>query len=47
MPSMQKFFFAFLWSKACNALAARFGALVPIYGTLGNLADCANYYGAT
>ncbi|MCX2957927.1 MAG: phosphate ABC transporter permease PstC, partial [Serratia symbiotica] len=34
LPSMQKFGFAFLWSKAWDAPAERFGALVPIYGTL-------------
>ncbi|NIG98141.1 MAG: ABC transporter permease subunit [Serratia symbiotica] len=34
LPSMQKFGFAFLWSKAWDAPAERFSALVPIYGTL-------------
>lgn len=34
LPSMQKFGFAFLWSKDWDAPAERFGALVLIYGTL-------------
>lgn len=34
LPSMEKFGFAFLWSKEWDAPAEQFGALVPIYGTL-------------
>ena len=33
-PSMQKFGFAFLWTKEWDAPAEQFGALVPIYGTV-------------
>jgi phosphate transport system permease protein len=33
-PSIQKFGFSFLWTSEWNAQAQRFGALVPIYGTL-------------
>lgn len=33
-PSIQKFSFAFLWTKEWDAPAERFGALVPIYGTV-------------
>lgn len=34
LPSIQKFGFAFLWSKEWDAPAEQFGALVPIYGTI-------------
>lgn len=34
LPSMEKFGFSFLWTREWDALAERFGALVPIYGTL-------------
>ena len=33
-PSIQKFGFAFLWTKTWDAPNEQFGALVPIYGTL-------------
>jgi len=33
-PSIQKFGFAFLWTKTWDAPNEEFGALVPIYGTL-------------
>ncbi len=33
-PSMQKFGFEFLWSGEWNPPAEKFGALIPIYGTL-------------
>lgn len=33
-PSIQKFGFAFLWTKEWDAPAEQFGALVPIYGTI-------------
>jgi phosphate transport system permease protein len=33
-PSLQKFGLAFLWNSEWNPPADRFGALVPIYGTL-------------
>ena len=33
-PSIQKFGFAFLWTKEWDAPNEIFGALVPIYGTL-------------
>src|SRR5262245_39271559 len=33
-PSIQKFGFSFLWSAEWNAPAQKFGALIPIYGTL-------------
>ncbi|QCR37733.1 phosphate ABC transporter permease PstC [Nissabacter sp. SGAir0207] len=33
-PSIQKFGFAFLWTKEWDAPAEQFGALVPIYGTV-------------
>src|SRR5262245_25605865 len=33
-PSMQKFGLQFLWTSEWNPPAQRFGALVPIYGTL-------------
>lgn len=33
-PSMEKFKFAFLWSKEWDPPAEQFGALVPIYGTV-------------
>ena len=34
LPSMEKFGFSFLWTREWDAPAERFGALVPIYGTL-------------
>jgi len=34
LPSIQKFGFNFLWTSEWNPPAERFGALVPIYGTL-------------
>lgn len=34
LPSLQKFGFAFLWTREWDAPAGQFGALVPIYGTL-------------
>ncbi|VVE28607.1 phosphate ABC transporter permease subunit PstC [Pandoraea eparura] len=34
LPSIQKFGFAFLWTKEWDPPADHFGALVPIYGTL-------------
>jgi len=34
VPSIQKFGFHFLWTSEWNPPAERFGALVPIYGTL-------------
>nr|WP_154325527.1 phosphate ABC transporter permease PstC [Pantoea sp. 201603H] len=34
LPSMEKFGFAFLWTKEWDAPNEQFGALVPIYGTL-------------
>ncbi|VVE44683.1 phosphate ABC transporter permease PstC [Pandoraea soli] len=34
LPSIQKFGFAFLWTKEWDPPAEHFGALVPIYGTL-------------
>ena len=33
-PSMQKFGLAFIWASDWNPPAAKFGALIPIYGTL-------------
>lgn len=33
-PSLQKFGYAFLWTGEWNPPAERFGALIPIYGTL-------------
>jgi phosphate transport system permease protein len=33
-PSIQKFGFSFLWTSDWNPPAERFGALVPIYGTI-------------
>ncbi|WP_413739863.1 phosphate ABC transporter permease PstC [Sodalis sp. RH14] len=33
-PSMEKFGFAFLWTKEWDPPGEKFGALVPIYGTL-------------
>ena len=33
-PSIEKFGFSFLWSTDWNAPANKFGALIPIYGTL-------------
>ena len=33
-PSIQKFGFAFLWTKEWDAPNDIYGALVPIYGTL-------------
>lgn len=34
LPSIQKFGFAFLWTKDWDPPAEQFGALVPIYGTI-------------
>ncbi|WP_087686763.1 MULTISPECIES: phosphate ABC transporter permease PstC [unclassified Pandoraea] len=34
LPSIQKFGFAFLWTKEWDPPAEQFGALVPIYGTI-------------
>ncbi|BAE75694.1 putative phosphate ABC transporter permease component [Sodalis glossinidius str. 'morsitans'] len=34
LPSIKKFGFSFLWTREWDAPAERFGALVPIYGTL-------------
>lgn len=34
LPSIEKFGFSFLWTREWDAPAERFGALVPIYGTL-------------
>ncbi|ALS60998.1 phosphate ABC transporter permease PstC [Pandoraea norimbergensis] len=34
LPSIQKFGFAFLWTKEWDPPADQFGALVPIYGTI-------------
>jgi phosphate transport system permease protein len=34
LPTIQKFGFAFLWTSEWNPPAEKFGALVPIYGTL-------------
>ncbi len=34
MPSIEKFGFAFLWTKDWDPPAEQFGALVPIYGTI-------------
>lgn len=34
LPSMKEFGLAFLWTKEWDAPAERFGALVPIYGTV-------------
>ena len=34
MPAIQKFGLAFLWTPEWNPPAERFGALIPIYGTL-------------
>jgi len=33
-PSIEKFGFSFLWTSEWNAPAQRFGALIPIYGTI-------------
>jgi phosphate transport system permease protein len=33
-PSIEKFGLAFLWTSDWNAPAQKFGALIPIYGTL-------------
>lgn len=33
-PSIEKFGFAFLWTKEWDPPAEQFGALVPIYGTI-------------
>ena len=44
MPAIQKFGLAFLWTGEWNPPAERFGALIPIYGTLMTsavaLGDC-------
>lgn len=34
MPTIKEFGFSFLWSKEWNPPADKFGALIPIYGTL-------------